>query len=296
MTIRIASRGSRLALWQANKIGELLGEEYEIVEVATTGDVHKDATIEELGGIGAFAKEVQIAVLENRADVAVHSAKDLPSLTPDGLTLAAVPLRGDVRDVIIGSTLEELPYGARVGTGAQRRRAQLWSRRPDLQFEELRGNIDTRLEKAQQFDAVVLAHVALQRLNKDDVVSEILPVHMMLPAVAQGALAVEARSDDDETIAKLAKINNVDAFRCVTAERAFLETLGGGCTIPCGAFATPVDADTIWLRTMLAEPRGRKVIRVEQKGSDPRGLGIAVAKELLEEKGGFEIMEMLDHS
>jgi hydroxymethylbilane synthase len=291
--LRIASRPSPLAMWQAHTVGKMLDREYEIIEVKTTGDVRRDVSIIELGGIGAFAKEIQVCVLEGGADIALHSGKDLPSQTPDGLDLVSIPLRGDVRDVLIGSTLENLPYGARVGTGAQRRRAQLAAIRPDLQFEELRGNIGTRLEKASRYDAIVLAHAALQRLNREEEVTEILSVDVMLPQVAQGALAIEVRVDDDESQEISQRINDPDAFRCVTAERAFLETLGGGCSVPCAAYATTLDADTIWLRALLADPRGREVLRVEQKGVDPRELGISVARELLDDKGGEHIMDMV---
>ncbi len=292
-TIRIASRGSALALWQANTVGAMLGCEFEIVEVATTGDINKDTPIAGLGAMGAFAKEVQIAVLEGKADIALHSAKDLPSDTPEGLDLVSVPLRGDVRDVLVGSTLENLPYGAVVGTGAQRRRAQLAALRPDLQFEELRGNIETRLNKASDFDAVVVAHVAMQRLGFEDRASEILTVDVMLPQVAQGALAIETRSDDNATKEIAQRINDPDAFRCVSAERSFLATLGGGCSIPCGAYAVPIDSQSLWLRTLLAEPRGRQVARAESRGDDPIALGRDAARDLLDNQGGAEIMEMV---
>ena len=293
MALRIASRSSALALWQANTVGAMLGCEYEIIEVATTGDTHTEMSISELGSIGAFAKEIQIAVLNGEADIAVHSAKDLPSQTPEGLELVCVPLRGDVRDVLIGSMLDDLPYGAVVGTGAQRRRAQLAALRPDLQFKELRGNIDTRLDKASDFDAIVLSAAALQRLGREARITEILPLHVMLPQVGQGALAVETRSDDEAMKELLSAINNSDAYRCVIAERSFLETLGGGCSIPCGAFATPIDSKIVWLRALLSEPRGRQIARVEQQGDDPVALGRDVAREILDNKGGAEIMEMV---
>lgn len=292
--VRIASRHSALALWQANTVGKLLGCEYEIVEVTTIGDEQKDVAIAELGGIGAFAKEVQVAVLAGQADIALHSAKDLPSETPQDLELVSVPLRGDVRDVLIGSTYENLPYGAVVGTGAGRRRAQLAAGRPDLQFKELRGNIDTRLDKARDFDAIVLSHAALQRLGRQDRVTEILPIHLMLPQVGQGALAIEVRKGDQKSKELAEKINDIDAFTCVTAERAFLAELGGGCSIPCGAYAIPIDSDTIWLRALLAEPRGRQVARAEIRGNDPVAIGKAAAREILDEKGGAEIMDMVN--
>lgn len=291
--IRIASRSSKLALWQANTVGAMLKHEYEIVKVSTSGDERKDVPIVELGGIGAFAKEVQNALLNDVADIAVHSAKDLTSITPDGLELAAIPLRGDVRDVLIGSTLQELAYGARVGTGAGRRRAQLAMLRPDLRFEELRGNIETRISKAENFDAIVLANAALNRLELDSNAAQILDVDVMLPQVGQGALAVEVRANDDYTKQLVSGINDIDSFRCVSAERAFLRTLGGGCSIPVGAYCVPVDSKTLWLRAMLSEPKGRKSIFVEANGDDPEALGIAVARELLDERGGEELMEMV---
>lgn len=291
--IRIASRSSKLALWQANTVGAMLKHEYEIVKVSTSGDERKDVPIVELGGIGAFAKEVQNALLNDVADIAVHSAKDLTSITPDCLELAAIPLRGDVRDVLIGSTLQELAYGARVGTGAGRRRAQLAMLRPDLRFEELRGNIETRISKAENFDAIVLANAALNRLELDSNAAQILDVDVMLPQVGQGALAVEVRANDDYTKQLVSGINDIDSFRCVSAERAFLRTLGGGCSIPVGAYCVPVDSKTLWLRAMLSEPKGRKSIFVEANGDDPEALGIAVARELLDERGGEELMEMV---
>lgn len=292
-SVRIASRSSALALWQANTVGEMLRCEYEIVRVATTGDINKDVAISELSGTGAFAKEVQIAVLNGEADLAVHSAKDLPSETPDGLELVSVPLRGDVRDALVGSTLEELPQGAVVGTGAQRRRAQLAAMRPDLVFKDLRGNIETRLRKASDFDAVVIAHAAMVRLGFQDQATQVLPVDVMLPQVAQGALAIETRDDDEKTQELVRHINDIDAFRCVIAERSFLATLGGGCSIPCGAYAIPIDSTTLWLRTLLAEPRGELVARVESRGEDPYELGKHAAHDLLDNHGGAKIMEMV---
>lgn len=292
-TLRIASRHSELALWQANTVGKMFGCDYEIVEVTTSGDTNTEVPILEMGGIGAFAKEVQLAVLNGDADIALHSAKDMQSTSPEGLELASVPLRGDVRDVLVGSTLEELPHGALIGTGAQRRRSQLLSVRSDLQFEELRGNIGTRLEKAKNFDAIVLAHAGLARLGFENRITQTLPIHVMMPQVAQGALAIEVRSDDEKTKSLVKAINNVDAYRCVIAERAFLAELGGGCTIPCGAYAVPVDSKNLWIRAMLAEPRGLKVARSEIRGDDPVRIGIEAAREILDTRGGYEIMDMV---
>ena len=288
--VRIASRQSKLALWQANTVGRMLGCEYEIIEMNTRGDSNLDIPISALGANGAFVKEIQLALLEDKADLAIHSAKDLPSQTPQGLSLVSIPLRGDVRDSLIGSTL---PYGARVATGSSRRRAILASLRPDIQFEELRGNIETRLEKSSNFDAIILANAALQRLEKEDFATEILSVETMLPQIGQGALAIECRSNDIVSIELAKKINDLDAFRCVTAERAFLSELGGGCFTPCAAFAMPIDSEDIWLRALLGEPRGRKIIRVEKRGSNYEEMGRNAARELLDDKGGAEIMEMV---
>lgn len=291
--IRIASRHSKLALWQANTVGKMFGREFEIIEMDTRGDDNLEVPISSLGANGAFAKEIQVALLAGKADIAIHSAKDLPSETPEGLSLVSIPLRGDSRDALIGSKLDSLPYGATVATGSARRRAQLAEIRPDLQFEDLRGNIGTRLEKASDFDAIVLAHAALQRLNKQEFVSEILSVGTMLPQVGQGAIAIECRSDDVASIALAKSVNDKDAYRCVMAERAFLSELGGGCSIPCAAYAIPIDSENIWLRTLLSEPRGRKVIRVEKRGLNIEEMGRSAARELLDEKGGSEIMDMV---
>lgn len=292
--IRIASRHSELALWQANTVGKMLDCDYEIIEMNTRGDENLEVPISALGANGAFAKEIQVALLAGEADMAIHSAKDLPSETPEGLSLVSIPFRGDTRDALIGSTLDALPYAARVATGSSRRRAQLAAIRPDLVFEDLRGNIATRLNKASNFDAIVLAHAALQRLEKQNYATEILPVGTMLPQVGQGAIAIECRSDDQESIDLAKKVNDVDAFRCVTAERAFLSELGGGCSVPCAALAIPIDSENIWLRTLLSEPRGRKVIRVERRGRNVEEMGRSAARELLDDKGGVELMDMVN--
>src|SRR5207244_454712 len=184
---------------------------------------------------------VQAAVLDGRADVAVHSAKDLPPGSADGLVIAAIPERDDSRDALVGSTLEGLPVGARVGTGSVRRRAQLAGLRPDLTFASLRGNIDTRLAKADAFGAIVMAAAALERLGRRPAVAEVLDPSVLLPQVAQGALAVECREDDGETRAALAAIEHEPSRRAVDAERAFLAELGGGCDLPVGAYATPLE-------------------------------------------------------
>src|SRR6266571_6837078 len=222
----MATRGSALARWQAERVIELVGVEAEYVIVSTRGDERRDVPIHAMGGTGVFVKEVEQAVLDGRAEVAVHSAKDLPSETSPELVLAALPERGDPRDALVGRPLDEIPTGGRVGTGSVRRRAQLAASRPDLGFGELRGNIPTRLEKADGFDAVVLAAAALDRLGLADRIAERVDPSVVLPQVAQGALAVECRADDDATRGLLAGIDDAGVRAAVTAERSYLAKLG----------------------------------------------------------------------
>jgi len=287
--LRIATRGSDLARWQANHIASLLECEVELVVVDTTGDRLATASIASLGGKGVFVKEVQAAVLDGRADLAVHSAKDLPSQTFDGLVLAAVPERGDARDALVGSRLADLRAGAVVATGSARRRAQLADLRPDLTFSGLRGNIPTRLERAAQYDAIVVAAVALERLDLGSRIAEILPTSVMVPQVGQGALAVECRDDDADTRARLAAVEHLDSRRAVDAERAFLAELGGDCDLPAGAYAV-VGGDDVQLDGLLASLDGRIVLRHRANGTSPDELGRDVARHLLDRAGGRELL------
>jgi hydroxymethylbilane synthase len=225
-------------------------------------------------------KEVQQAVLDGRADLAVHSAKDLPSEQIGGLTIAAVPERADVRDALVGSTLADLPDGATVATGSVRRRAQLAAIRADLTFAELRGNMQTRLRKAAEFDAIVVAAAALDRLGLSSQITERLEPAVMLPQVAQGALAVECRTDDGATLARAGAIDDVDAHRAVLAERAFLGELGGGCDQPVGALAWASD-DRCMIEGLLATPDGRRVHRAMVADRDPAAAGRTLAARLL---------------
>lgn len=287
--LRIATRGSELARWQANHVASLLRTEVEIVPVETSGDREQHEPIWSIGGKGVFVKEVQAAVLDGRADLAVHSAKDLPSGSIDGLTLAAVPERGDPRDALVGTALADLPPGARVATGSVRRRAQLADLRPDLTFDGLRGNIPTRLAKAEGYDAIVVAAVALERLELSDRIAEVLPTSVMVPQVAQGALAVECRSDDDDTRDALAKIEHRDSRRAVDAERAFLAELGGDCDLPAGAYATTTRG--LQLEGLLASLDGRIILRHRAQGEEPEALGRQVARHLLDQAGGQALLD-----
>jgi hydroxymethylbilane synthase len=294
LILRVATRGSALARWQAEHVATLLRAatpelDVELVVVDTAGDRRQDVAIWQIGGKGVFVKEVQAAVLDGRADIAVHSAKDLPSQEFEGLALAAVPERGEVRDALVGSTLADLPAGGRVATGSARRRAQLADRRPDLTFAELRGNIPTRLERAREHDAIVVAAVALERLGRSDAITEVLPVDVLLPQVAQGALAIECRSDDDATRELLARIEHRASRTAVDAERAFLAQLGGDCDLPAGAYAT-TDGDTVEVQGLLASLDGRVVLRHRLTGSDPIATGQAVATHLLDGAGGREVL------
>ncbi len=299
--LRAATRGSTLARAQTSAVAALLadsgGVEVEAVVADTVGDRRLDAPIWAIGGQGVFVKEVQAAVLEGRADIAVHSAKDLPSQPADGLVIAAVPLRGDPRDALVGGTLAGLPTGGRIGTGSVRRRAQLAWLRPDLTFAGLRGNMETRLAKASGFDAIVVAAAALQRLGRSAEMSEVLDPEWMVPQVGQGALAVECRADDDATRELLATIDHRPSRLAVEAERAFLREVGGSCDLPVGAYAVVADDGTIRLEGLLATGDGRIVLRHRDSDVDPHVLGRRVARHLLDDAGGAHLLDLqLDHS
>jgi len=300
--LRAATRGSALALWQTDHVAALLaaaGRErgvevtVEKVIVETVADARLDIPIWEMGGKGVFVKEVQAAVLDGRADLAVHSGKDLPALTPDELVLAAVPERADPRDLLVGSTLEGLPVGGLVATGSVRRRAQLAWLRPDLTFTGLRGNIATRLAKAVEFDAIVMAVAAVERLELDlgDRVVEVLEPSVMLPQVAQGALAVECRTEDPVARELLAAIEHRASRVAVEAERAFLAELGGDCDLPAGAFAT-IDGDVLSIEGLLASMDGHVVLRERRAVpvAEAEVVGRALARFLLDDAGGASLL------
>jgi len=292
--IRIATRASALARWQAERVGARLGGDVEYVLVTTTGDRDQTSDLHSIGGQGVFTKEVQQAVLDGRADIAVHSGKDLPAAIAAGLVLACIPERADPRDALAGCSFDEIPVGGRVGTGSVRRRAQLAAARPDLSFGPLRGNIETRLRRREEleYQVIVVALAALERLGLAGCADEVLDPELLLPQVAQGALAVECRVDDAATLAALRAINDPVAHRAVTAERMFLGALGGGCDLPCGALARTADADgTIVLDALLASLDGHIVLRTRVAGDDPHDVGTTAAHDLLVAKGGRALLE-----
>ena len=288
----IASRGSQLALWQARWVAAQLsaaGHPCRIEIVKTTGDKITDVPLAKVGSKGLFTKEIEEALLDGRADLAVHSLKDLPTELPEGLVLAAVPEREDPRDAVVGRKLAELPVGARVGTSSLRRAAQLRQLRPDLLVESVRGNLDTRLRKLDegQYDAILLAAAGLKRLGWGDRIAEILAPEQMCPAVGQGALAIEARAGFE----KVALLDHADTHTAVVAERAVLKALGGGCEVPIGAYAT-VSEGRVRVLAIVAAPDGSQVIRAEAEGeaAEAAGIGARLAADLLE-RGAREILE-----
>ncbi|MGB8197714.1 MAG: hydroxymethylbilane synthase [Acidimicrobiales bacterium] len=288
--LRLATRRSPLALVQASLVQRRLsdlGVDSVLVPLETRGDREFETSLDQLGAQGVFAVEVQRAVLSGEADVAVHSAKDLPSTTPDGLTLACVPERLDAADALIGRSLAGLGPGATVATGSARRRALLLERRPDLRVVGLRGNMATRFAAASRsdIDAVVVAAAAVERLEENELIVERLDVEWFVPQVGQGALALEVREGDGATAEVMTALNVPDAMRAVIAERAFLEELGAGCLVPCGAHARVTDA-TISLRGVMLSVDGATSVRGVVNGSEPRELGRALARELRDEKGG----------
>lgn len=294
MTLRLATRRSPLAVQQATSVADELagyGIECVIVPLETRGD-QLTGPLSALGGQGIFAVEIQRAVLEHQADVAVHSAKDLPSRTPDGLRIASVPPRRDPRDVLVGSTLADLAIGATVATGSPRRKALLLERRPDLHIIDLRGNMATRLAVALQPDvaAVIVAAAALERLALTRDIADILDPTWFIPQVGQGSLALECRSDDETTAAQLAVLHDHAAGQRLRAERAFLAELGAGCAVPVAAYAEST-ASGLTLRGVMASRTGRRTVRGECSGADPDQLGATLARYLRDDCGGDALDE-----
>jgi hydroxymethylbilane synthase len=285
-------------LWQARWIQARLqefGVESRLEIIHTTGDKITDVALSKVGTKGLFTKEIEEALLSGAIDLAVHSLKDMPTELPEGLTLAAIPEREDPRDALIGRSLNALCQGARVGTSSLRRAAQLRAMRPDLEIESIRGNLDTRLRKLDegQYDAIVLASAGLRRLGWENRITELLDPTVMCPAVGQGALAVETRADSGvaEEIAK--RLEHRDTRIAVTAERAVLAALGGGCQVPIGAYAT-VDSSSVNISAIIVAPDGTQVIRKKASGptADAAALGRALGDELLS-AGGRQILEVV---
>jgi hydroxymethylbilane synthase len=290
MTLRLATRRSPLALTQARTVAALLSEcgiDVEIVEVVTDGDRRTDVPLRSLGGQGIFAVEVQRAVMDGRADVAVHSAKDLPSVTPDELVLASAPERRDAADVLVGRSLAGLGPGGTVATGSPRRRALLSQRRPDLNFVELRGNMAARLSAVDGpgIDSVIAAAAALERLGLTEKIAERLDPEWFVPQVGQGTLALEVRVNDHETLEAVSLINDANVMRTLVCERAFLAELGAGCSIPAGAYAY-LDRDELVLSAVMADDDGIRVLRHVDRDTQPSELGQRVARHLRDVMGG----------
>ncbi len=296
--IRIATRRSPLAKWQANHVAALLRArdpdlEVRLHEVVTKGDKILAVPLARVGGKGLFVKEIEDALLAGEAQVAVHSMKDLPAMVAEGLAIGAVPEREDPRDALCsrGLHLKDLKKGARVGTSSLRRAAQLKAMRPDLQIETVRGNVETRLRKLDQgLDAVVLAYAGLRRLGLADRATQVFETHEMLPAVAQGALAIEARAADAETMRRLAPLDDSQTRHRVEAERGLLRRLEGGCQVPIAAHATLKD-ERLFLRALVASLDGARVVRGERSGAaaEAARLGEALGEELLG-KGARDIL------
>jgi hydroxymethylbilane synthase len=294
--LRIGSRGSQLALWQARRIQqrlEELGELCRIEIIKTTGDKITDAPLAQVGSKGLFTKEIEQALLEGRVDLAVHSLKDLPTELPRGLTIAAIPEREDPRDAVVGARLEDLPGGARIGTSSLRRAAQLRALRPDLAIEPLRGNLDTRLRKLaeERYDAIVAACAGLKRLGWEHRIAEVLEPAVMCPAVGQGALAVETREDGGRAHEVCRRLDDPAARAAVTAERAVLRALGGGCQVPLGACGRVADG-VLHLEAVVVAPDGSTRIRLEDGGpaAEAERIGMRLGRRLLE-AGANRILE-----
>ncbi|EKS7780988.1 hydroxymethylbilane synthase [Edwardsiella piscicida] len=291
-TLRIATRQSPLALWQAHYVRDQLLAHWpqltiELVPMVTRGDVLLDTPLAKVGGKGLFVKELELALLEGRADIAVHSMKDVPVAFPDGLGLVTICQREDPRDAFVSprfASLEQLPPGSVVGTSSLRRQCQLRAARPDLQIRDLRGNVGTRLAKldAGDYDAIILAAAGLKRLQLDDRIRTPLTPEQSLPAVGQGAVGIECRLADDATRRLLAPLNHADTALRVCAERAMNTRLEGGCQVPIGSYAE-IDGDQLWLRALVGAPDGSRIIRGERRGplTQAEAMGTALADELL---------------
>jgi len=304
-TIRIATRQSRLALWQAEHVAALLRAahpdlEVTLVPMTTQGDRILDRALSDVGGKGLFIKELELAMAENRADIAVHSMKDVPSELPEGMCLGAMLPRTDPRDAFVSNrfgSFDALPQGARVGTSSLRRQSQLLAARSDLEIVTLRGNVDTRLRKLDegQYDAIILAAAGLLRLDLEERITHYIDLERSVPAVGQGIIGIECRSADAHSIERIAKLNDAQAWKCCEAERSFAERLQGSCQSPIGGFADICDGQ-LQLRGVIASPDGRELYRGNNAGppQDAKNLGRALAERLLA-AGAAALLERLRH-
>ena len=304
--IRIATRKSPLAMWQAEHVASLLrkahpGLTVELVGMSTQGDKILDTPLAKIGGKGLFVKELEQGMLNNRADIAVHSMKDVPVDLPDGLHLAVILEREDPRDAFVSNrytSLAELPQGAVLGTSSLRRQCQLAELRPDLKIRSLRGNVNTRLSKLDdgKFDAIILAAAGLKRLGFKRRITAVLEPEQSLPAIGQGAIGIECRTDDGSVNALIAPLHNPETALCVTAERAMNNRLMGGCQVPIAGYAL-INHNRIFMRGLVGEPDGSRIIRSESSApaSDAEALGIALAEDLLGQ-GADQILKHLYRS
>lgn len=301
-TLRIGTRGSGLALWQARHAESLISEsrpelDTEIIVIKTTGDKNLDSPLSEIGGKGVFVKEIEEALLSGKIDIAVHSLKDVPAVLPEGLHLGAYLKRHDPSDALIsnsGQKLEDLPDGSRVGTGSLRRASQILHRRPGLRIEPIRGNVDTRVRKlteGDKYDAVVLALAGLERMGLSENVTEVISTDVMLPAPGQGIVAIESRRDDSETNQVLASINHPETALQALAERAFLKSLSGDCDVPMGCLSE-VQNEAVTITGVLATPDGSVLIRESVSGhcNQAEELSKELAERILS-TGGAEILD-----
>lgn len=295
--IVIGSRTSKLALTQTNWVKEQLEKlgapfEFEVKEIVTKGDRILDVTLSKIGGKGLFIKEIEQAMYDGEIDMAVHSMKDMPAVLPEGLTIGCIPPREDHRDAFIsksGLKLKELPPGSIVGTSSLRRSAQILAKRPDLEIKWIRGNIDTRLAKleTEAYDAIILAAAGLIRMGwSDKIVTEYLDPDVCLPAIGQGALAIECRENDQELLAELAKLTCQKTAKTVHAERAFLHKMDGSCQVPIGGYARILENGEIELTALVASPDGKILYKDIVKGTEPVNVGVKAAESLMAQGAG----------
>lgn len=302
--VRIGTRGSKLALWQANWVGERLRERYpdvevELIRIKTSGDKIKDVPLAKIGGKGLFVKEIEEALLDGRVDLAVHSMKDVPTDLPEGLHIAAIAKREDPRDAFIskdGKGLFQIKEGAKIGTSSLRRQVQIKRKRPDLVIEPLRGNLDTRLKKLRDgsgLDAIIVALAGLKRMGWEEEVTEILPPDVIIPAIGQGAIGIETRIDMADINDLIAFLNHEETSLAVRAERAFLKRLEGGCQVPIAAHGT-IDGGRLFLVGFVGSIDGSRSVEgsVEGLPQDWERLGIELAEDLLERGAGDILQEV----